>query len=132
MKKKTTWIKFKHWLIKKLGGHVFENSVPLIRDVYHSNVLTLESRVTVKQPSFRGFDNINNNNTEWFKDNFPRDVIHLKSALANAIVELDDGAITFDHGWDPITDEVVIRARIRIVEHRKEDYANGKTEENSK
>ena len=127
MKKKTTWTKFRHWLIKKLGGHVFENSVPLIRDVYHSNVLTLESRVVVKQPNYRGDDNINNNNIEWFKDNFPRDIIHLKRSLLNEIEKLDDKVITYDHSWDPITDEVVIRARIRIIETTRRASHDKKT-----
>lgn len=113
---KKIWTKFKHWIIHKLGGFVTPIR-PVDVCTIHKEIITLESKIAVSQPSLSGYDNIKNNNIEWFKENCPRDVLVLKGSIADKIFDLDEEVIDIDHSWDPNTDRVFLRARIRIAKN---------------
>lgn len=116
MKKKTTWTKFRHWLIKKLGGYATPIGTIEV-STYHRDVLTLESSIAVHHPRVRSFDDATPN-IKWFEDAYPVDMMCLKDCMANKIMEMGDEAIEVTQSYDPVLDTVIIRGRIRIAANK--------------
>lgn len=112
---KKAWAKFKHLLIKKLGGYT--TPVGSIKvNAYYRDVITLESSVAVHNPKIRSFDDAAPN-MKWFEDAYPVDMMCLKDTMASKIKEMGDEAIEVAQSYDPILGAVVIRARIRIAKN---------------
>lgn len=112
MKKLVT--KFKHWLIKKLGGYVNEPMKPTYQ-YYGSDVITLQA--SVKANSRDWYGRFDHDQAHDFAVKFKERVMEdLKRQMAECISEHWDTLAQIDTCDMFDEDRVLVRATVRIAE----------------
>lgn len=116
---KKLWTKFKHWLIKKLGGYVKEPMKPTYQ-YYGSDVITLQASVKANSRDWYGYRVFKYDQphdleakSEEFKERVMED---LKRQMADCISEHWDTLAQVDTCDMFDEDRVLVRATVRIVE----------------
>lgn len=104
------WTKFKHWLIKKLGGYVNEPIQPIVHHYGEHEVVTLT--ICTKVDAYDWFGHDSEANRERYKT-------YAKRALASEIFDRADDFIKIDVDDTPKfdTDIVTVRATVRVVKN---------------
>lgn len=105
---KKLWTKFKHWLIKKLGGYVNAPVRPIIHQYGEHEVIKLT--VSTKAEARYWFGTPNNNYRDTMK-------LYASRALAAEIYDHADELFKIDVDDTPKfdTDAITVRATVHIV-----------------
>ena len=105
---KKLWTKFKHWLIKKLGGYVNAPVRPIVHQYGEPEVVTLTTHIKVDR--YEWFGHASSTNREHV-------IERVKLAITSEIFNRADDFVKIDVDDTPKfdTDMVTVRATARVV-----------------